>query len=87
MSSALVTPGGSVVGTVAQLVPFHCSTSAVPVADSPTAVQLSAVGHDTPRRRVWVLVRFEDAVIVQAVPFQCSANGLTAIDFEPMSSE
>jgi hypothetical protein len=75
------------VGTVTQFVPSHCTTNAAPIAESPTAVQLFAVGHDTPRRRVWVLVRFEDAVIVQAVPFHCSANGFIAMDFDPMPRE
>jgi hypothetical protein len=44
----------------------------------PTAVQFVAFGHDTPIRSISVLLSFGDAAIVQAAPFHCSANVLTA---------
>jgi len=79
LRSALAAPDGLVVVTAAQVVPFHCSTNVVPVALLPTAVQVDVFEHDTATSRSSV-VGSGDAVIVQAIPFQCSVNVLRERD-------
>jgi hypothetical protein len=49
-----------------------------PVVSPPTAVQFVGFGHDTPIRSISAFLSFADVVFVQAVPFQCSVNVLSA---------
>ena len=64
--------------TIAQLVPFQCSTNVlppVPLSHSPTAKQLVVLGHATPANRLSIApLGLGMATTDHAVPFQCSTN-------------
>ncbi len=66
-----------------QLVPSHSSAS-VALSLSPTAMQLVVDGaHDTPQRVLDAApVGFGGACTVHALPFQCSASVVVAVELE-----
>ncbi len=75
-------PAGAGVVTIDQVVPSHCSTSALPETPKklfpspPTAVQLVALVHDTPVSQLDAAVRLELGLATtdQVVPFHCSTT-------------
>ena len=67
--------------TIDQVVPFHCSTreSSRESPKEPTAKQLAAFAHDTPKKMLVALPEpLGLATIDQLVPFHCSTNVTTA---------
>ena len=65
--------------TIDHVVPFQCSTNVVPVEnvsyESPTALQLVVLAHDTPlRSSLNEPLGLGLVMIDQLVPFQCSTN-------------
>jgi hypothetical protein len=81
LSTLLAAPGTPGVAWIAQLVPFHTSTSAVVglspglVANSPTAVQAVEAPQDTPYSRLLVAPEGLGVVwVAHLLPFQNSAN-------------
>ena len=88
VSVAEVEPPGLADARTPQLLPFQCSANvlvAVFVVYTPTAKQLLALGHATPRRLVEELpLGFGLAWMLQLLPFQCSASGLMVNDVEKL---
>src|SRR5580704_6537124 len=75
-------------GTIVQVVPFHCSINVFSakfdlekVAVTPTAMQFVVDGHDTPTSDVSAdPLDFGVDAIDQFVPFQCSARAFGEVD-------
>ena len=81
-----VAPLGSFGVTNPQELPFQCSANGLVaelVANTPTAKQLLALGHATPRKLAAVLPPGSGLdSMLQLEPFQCSAKLLVVVDVE-----
>jgi hypothetical protein len=91
--SLFAAPTGLGLATIAQVVPFHCSTNVEPSplepALKPTAKQLVVSTHDTPNSADSVaLLGLGLATIAQVVPFQRSTNVFsTEFDLSPTAKQ